>query len=75
MGILWPLSTLTAAEVGGFPTTVITTTPEIASQTASLRVHVKTLTQALRYLKSCENASFNTVLRILEEYIARKICR
>ena len=70
MGILWPLSILTAAEVGGFTTTVITTMPEIAAQLASIRAQSKTVPQALRSSKSCENASFNTVLCNLEEYMA-----
>ena len=70
MGILWPLSTLTAADCGGFTTTVLTTTPEIAAQPTSMRAQVKTLTQASRSSKSCENASFNAQLCILEEYMA-----
>ena len=67
MGILWPLSILTGAEVGGFPTPVLTTTLKIAAQPTSTRAQVKTLTQASRSLKSCENTSFNTVLCNREE--------
>lgn len=54
MGILWALSTLTGAECGGFTTTVLTTTPEIAAQPTSIRAHIKTLTQASRSSRSCE---------------------
>ena len=67
MGILWPLSIVTGAEVGGFTTPVLTTTPEIAPQPTSTRAQIKTVTQASRSSKSCENASFNTVLCNREE--------
>lgn len=54
MGISWPLSTLSVALPHGCTVTVLTFTLEVAVQPTSIRVQLKTLTQALRSSRSCE---------------------
>ena len=53
LGISWPLSTLTVALANGC-TIALTFTLEVAAQTTSIRVQLKTLTQASRSSRSCE---------------------
>ena len=53
LGISWPLSTLTVAPAHGC-TTALTFTLEVAAQTTSFRVQLKTRTQASRSSRSCE---------------------
>ena len=53
LGISWPLSTLTVAPAHGC-TTALTFTLEVAGQTTSFRVQLKTFPQASRSSRSCE---------------------
>ena len=54
MGTSWPSSTLSVAVPYGCIATVHTFTPEVAAHTTSIRVQLKTLTQASRSSGSCE---------------------
>lgn len=69
LGISWPLSTLTVAPAHGC-TTALTFTLEVAAQTTSIRVQLKTLPQASRSSRSCEAPAPTSIhdVKIVEDF-------
>ena len=69
MGIPWPLSTLSVAVARGCIVTVLTFMLEDAAQPTSIRVQLKTRTQASRSSRSCETPASTSkhVLKAVED--------
>ena len=69
MGIPWPLSTLSVAVARGCIVTVLTFMLEVAAQPTSIRVQLKTRTQASRSSRSCETPASTSkhVLKAVED--------